>query len=343
MFPFFSRPNAFAIDVTDESIQLLEVRGNGKMKVRMSSHVDLPKGIVQDGKILDPQKLSEQIKKSCEHATPHAPKAHRVVSALPESCVFSLHLSLDRKLNRTVLPKAILEQAERSLPISLDECVHDFQVLGSTASTHEILFAAASKTTVQAYHETLRLAGFDLQVLEPESLALCRAIVSSSSFEPKKGSMIFCTDPRSVDFLFVDAGGLQLSVTIPIVFPPPTKEAIPETPQKKGKGRIKAGEKIVGRGSRRTSAIPSSVIEEAKRAIDYYQRKMGSLVSRGIMGGGSQAGEWQDELSQAVGFAFEPATLPCVLEGGSAYHMSVVCGLAMRATRGSPGINFVQS
>ena len=96
----------------------------------------------------------------------------------------------------------MLQEAENHIPFSVEEASISFQVIGSSGEKREhldILLVAFPASLVRAYTDVLKESGFIPVLLEPESLAIARALVPP---------------PGNESFLLIDFGATQTSFII---------------------------------------------------------------------------------------------------------------------------------
>ena len=71
----FFQKQVFGIDISDYSVELLELEKTGpQIKVRSYARIILEKGVVENGKIISKGVLVSEIAKLLERAEPYLPK-----------------------------------------------------------------------------------------------------------------------------------------------------------------------------------------------------------------------------------------------------------------------------
>lgn len=338
------RTQAFALDLSDSTLQMLEIQ-SGKAGATSSIRLEIPPGLIQEGEIKDQAALAEVIRTAYSQSQPAPPVTRRVIAELPESRTLSIHLTIPHEVQQKQLMDAVVEQAEARLPVNLDDYGWDYQVLGTTGrGDYEVLFAAAPAKLIQEYEQTISLAGLELCVLELESLALSRAILQPKDIPIDSAVVILDIGGRSSSLLVVDQAGLQLSVTIFVA-----GDALTQAISKKLKLKDDTAEKRKRRSGFKDAELASPMrkaltplFDEYRRLVEYYQKKMQKQVARVLLVGGSSALiGLREELASNFGVPCESASLSCQLHGIESQQIAVACGLAMRASRLSSGINFI--
>lgn len=75
-------------------------------------------------------------------------------------------------ITQEALTSTILDKAREVIPTPLDELLYDFSVLGTTAESHIILFAATPKDTLQTYFQTLEKKQSIASFIIPDTIAI---------------------------------------------------------------------------------------------------------------------------------------------------------------------------
>jgi type IV pilus assembly protein PilM len=341
----FGVPAAFALDISDSTLQIMEVGGRDLGKVASFSHTDIPKGLMENGRVLDQPKLAEAIRNAIKTASPRKPRTKKVVAELPESQTFTHHFSVERQAGRQNLREAVRLLAEETMPFALAEYVWDFEVLNATDEASEILFAAAPKELVEAYKHTLLLAGLELRILESESMALTRSIVEIKKIPTESLGVVIDIGGRATTLAFVDSNGLELSINIPVAGDSLTaaistalkidEAAAEKLKREKGFQDPKAAEAM--------RAAFSPLIKQYQQATSYIQTKTRRTLRGALLAGGSSALPGiVDELKTMLGLPVDFGKPPFSVNGLLPHQIVVVSGLAMKAKKLSTGINLVQ-
>ena len=150
--------------IDDSSLNLLVTHGK---QVKKWASVSLNPGLVNDGVITDPTQVANEITQLLE-AQKAGKKLIAGLSGL--HCLYRL-ISLP-SLPKYVVPEAINREAERLLPVNLDEFHLSWQAIYESAQEIKIFLAAHPRNATDALIETLRLAGVEPNLdLAPLALA----------------------------------------------------------------------------------------------------------------------------------------------------------------------------
>lgn len=182
-FTLFPIPNflaspSFGLDISDESlkfIQLLPTR-NGIKLGKYGEH-KIPTGIIESGKIKDPQKLREILSFVRKE---QGLKSVRV--SLPEEQVYLFKLKLD-KAGLTSVRESIELSLEEHIPISAEDSIFDYEILSEDDQKLELQVAAIPKNVIEDYLVVFQDALIVAQSFELEAQAISRAIIKKGDLD----------------------------------------------------------------------------------------------------------------------------------------------------------------
>jgi len=115
--------------------------------------------------------------------------SENVIASLPESHVFTRVIELP-KISKKEIEKAVFWEAEKYLPISIEDVNLNFQILPSDTTLDkeektEVLLIAAPKALVNNFVKILEKTGLIPLALEPESMAIARSICYNEESFPE--------------------------------------------------------------------------------------------------------------------------------------------------------------
>lgn len=187
MFSFL--PNAFGLDISDRSIKAIWL-AKEREGFELSSWIskDIPTGLVEGGEIKDVKKVAALARETIDSVKGKRIKTPYVAVSLPEERSFLSVVQMP-KAQEKELKTAIMLEAENYIPLPLEEVALDFQIIPSADKDQrehfDVLLAAFPKTIVNGYAEVAKQSGFIPVVLEPESIAIARALIKEGiSAEP---------------------------------------------------------------------------------------------------------------------------------------------------------------
>jgi len=186
MNDFFQKPS-FGLDLSDLSLKIVQLKEK-KGSLTLSNFIkqDIPKGLIEGGKIKKEDELVKVLKKAFSKIKGESFKGARVVCNLPEEKVFIRIIQLP-KMSDQEIAKAVTWEAEAHIPLSIDEVYLGWQVIEPIFEhiDHlDVLIAATPKTLVNQYLSFLNKSGLKPIALEPESLAVVRSLTTNDDLTP---------------------------------------------------------------------------------------------------------------------------------------------------------------
>lgn len=208
-------PKVFGIDLSDLSIKALQLEKSGEREgVRSYSCVDIPPGIIEDGKIIYKEKVIELLKEAVRIAAPNKITSRKVVCSLPESKAFIRIITIP-KMKKEEAEEAVKWEMEATIPLPIDQVYFDWQFLGeSSTNKQSVLTVAVSKDIVDDCTEVLLKAGLEVYGLEVESLASARSLVKEKK-EDNSSWLIVDLGARRTSFIMVVKGAVYFTSSIP--------------------------------------------------------------------------------------------------------------------------------
>jgi type IV pilus assembly protein PilM len=176
---FNSEVEYFGVDIGSGGIRLMQLKkGGGQPGLMTYGHVELPAGVSASDSPVDIAKVAAALKQLVKDAKVSAKYA---VAGVPSSKVFASVISTP-KLSHQELGKAIALQADQYIPMDTKDVKLDWVVIGpgKTDREQEVLVVAAPNTVTEKYLSIFEQAGVELIALEPNAVALARAVVPAS-------------------------------------------------------------------------------------------------------------------------------------------------------------------
>lgn len=201
-----SGKSVVGLDIGSTAIKAVELTRNGKtLMVTGFGQLEV------DGS--DPQAVSQGIAELMKEG---GFRSKRVVSSVSGQKVVIRYLSM-APMSEEELRNAIIFEAEKYIPFTLDECVMDCQRLEDAgaadpqgAGQNNVLLVAVTKDHVEEHLKTLGAAGVAPEVVDVDAFALSNAwdLVATSA-KAKEGDA-----PADGVVAFVDIGASKTSVNI---------------------------------------------------------------------------------------------------------------------------------
>jgi len=165
------------LDVSASAIKMIElVRDAEGYRVESYGVEPLPENTVVDQNIVELDVVAEAIKRLKATSGFTAKWAAVAVSG---SAVITKTIEVPASLNEVQIEEQLLLEADQYIPYPLDEVALDFQVLGPSARSEdllEVLLAACRREHVDARQAVLESAGLEPEVIDIEAHCVQRAI-----------------------------------------------------------------------------------------------------------------------------------------------------------------------
>ena len=209
-------PQIFGIDLSDISIKIVQLEKEGNIgKVRSFSFIDIPPGYIEDGKIIDKDKVASIIREAIKRAGPKKIRSRKVICSLPESKAFLRIINIP-KMEEQEVEEAIKWEMEANIPLSMDQVYFDWQLLDTESKNKQnILTVAVAKEIVDDEMEVLKKAGLDVYGLEVESIASARSLISEKETKKDSTSLIVDLGSKRTSFIMVVGGVPFFTSSIP--------------------------------------------------------------------------------------------------------------------------------
>ena len=199
METFDQEQNYFGLDLGNSSIKVAQLRElHGKPTLVTYGDMDIPENVLASDSQIDQDKVAEFVKQLASDA---GVSSKNVIASLPSSSSFTAIIKTP-KLGDKELGESIGYQAEKYIPMPLDQVKLDWAVVAENPDTSElsVLLVAAPNNIANKYLNIIQKAGFELLALEINALALARSL----------------TVPDKVDstVMVLDIGTLSTDITI---------------------------------------------------------------------------------------------------------------------------------
>ena len=213
---FHIEPAIFGLEVSDTSIKVLELGSDGqKSFIRSFNNLDIPSGIVEEGRIIRKEKLALLIRQAVNTARPKKIKTRKVVCSLPESKVFLRIVSIP-KMKEVEAKEAVKWEMEANIPLAIDQVYYDWQFLEiSGDGKQEVLTVAVAKEVVDDFISVLEMADLEPYGFEAETTANIRSIIPSTEGQNPQSSLIIDLGSKKTSFIIQRSGVPYFTSSIP--------------------------------------------------------------------------------------------------------------------------------
>ncbi|PIU81067.1 MAG: hypothetical protein CO140_01645 [Candidatus Moranbacteria bacterium CG_4_9_14_3_um_filter_40_7] len=211
-------PKFFGLDLSDLSLKIFQVEKIGKFdRIRNFCSLPIARGNIEDGKIIDKEKVAQIIREAVKKAGPKKINTKKVVCSLPESNIF-LRIIHIPKIEKEEANQAIKWEMEANIPLPIEEVYFDWQFLEdepeSGKNKQSVLTVAVSRKVVDDFMETFKLSGLEVYDLEIESIASARSLVSSAE-KRENISLIVDIGAKRTSFIMVEGNVPCFTSSIP--------------------------------------------------------------------------------------------------------------------------------
>jgi len=169
MFGLGKKPTTFGLDIGTSSVKVVELaEARGGLSLVTFSSVPLPRDVIAEGTIKDVAVVSEAIKEAVDKAGITSKSAVISISGR-EGITKRVPLP---KVSPKELSDAIWLEAEHHIPFAVDDVFLDYQVVGESGNTMDVMLVAVKRVKVLEYVAAVEDAGFQAVVVDLDAFAL---------------------------------------------------------------------------------------------------------------------------------------------------------------------------
>jgi len=210
---FSTAETAFGLDISDQSLRLIQIAKAGRrLKIKSYNEIKLPAGCLIKGEINQPEILAKNLEKLIKTKFGRGELSREAIIALPETETFLKTLEIEAERSEE-LPDKIKQILPQSLPLNLDELYWDWQIAAPQGSGYQIIVGASPKKIVDDYLKIFTEAGLIPTVLEIEAAAISRLLIECNQEEAPQ---IIIDIGQSRTGLFLYDNGIKFTVSLPI-------------------------------------------------------------------------------------------------------------------------------
>ncbi len=170
--PFKKKTHLAGLDIGSRSIKAAEVvKSRGGYSLKNFGMIDLPLGIIEDGAIKEPEKVTEAIR-----------ELFKINRFNIKNVAISIggYSVIVKKINIQSMPEELLQEtihleAEQYIPFDINEVNLDFQILGENENNPNqmgVLLVAAKKDMIDEYVNIIEMAGLNPSLVDVDAFAL---------------------------------------------------------------------------------------------------------------------------------------------------------------------------
>ena len=295
---FSGQKKLVGLDIGSSSLKLAEIIGSSRGYVlNRFLHIPLPKGIITDGVLADPNALTLKIKELFRNS---GCGRKGIVTSLAGNSVIIKKVTLDQ-INETELRDLIHDEAGKYLPFdNMDDVNYDFQILGDNSynpNQMDIIIVAAKKDMVNSYLEAVTAAGLNVMIMDVAPFVLESVYESNYEFDNSE-IVVIINIGASTTGINVLKGGMSIFTRDFAL----AGNSITESLQEKYKVTFEEAEKIKIDGIPDASDgdnldLKNSILDfaqpiclEIERSIDYFRSTFGGEFIKHVLLAGGSAG-----------------------------------------------------
>jgi len=286
-FSFFPG-RSLGIDISDLSIEITSLGGTSESPQLLAmGRIELTPGIVENGKVLEKEKLKNYIQNLIKSPEIGEIQTKRCVFSIPESKSSVHTVKLAPDLNKRSRIEFIKSQASQIFPYSLKDLYLNFTIRKG-GEGEEALLVAAPKNTVDDYLEVLKGLKLQLLALEVESESLGRSLIRD-----EETTLIADIGARTTNLSVFDEKKLRLSVSVEIAgnkFTQSLAEKLKISKEEAEKIKKKSGLNPEPKGGKIFLILQKEIqgiIQEIIEIEKYFQKKENKKIKKIILAGGS--------------------------------------------------------
>ncbi|MEK7074834.1 MAG: pilus assembly protein PilM, partial [Patescibacteria group bacterium] len=300
------RNNSIGVDISDTTIEVVELIVQGDdIKIKAAGSALLAPGIVENGRVKNPDLLASALHEVLASAHPNPISAGSIVFGLPESQMYTYVFDLG-PYTEAERDDRIRKEAYTNIPLDERELTFSYSMLREDAGGARVLLVATSKEVFGEWLGFFERAGFAVTFFDVEILAAFRAIFKQHPSEPvcivdigAAFTVIAIFNSEGLQYIYsLKTAGNMMTAAIADAFGISEKEAEDR--------KISMG--MLGQEGKLFSVLEKSfrpVIESIRTSLTGFHERFGQEPSEIILiGGGSKVNGLipyvQAQFTQAV-------------------------------------------
>ncbi len=169
------------LEIEAGSLAAVELKSNGAVELKKTAVENLPPGVIHEGEVVDPERLSEALKSLfAGHKL-----SKQVRLGVGNQSVVMRTLRLPAIEDPKELDAAIRFQAAEEMPMPMDQAVLEHQVVGGVPPTEnapaqiDVVVVAARREMISSFLEPMRRAGLEPFAIDLAAFGMIRALADS--------------------------------------------------------------------------------------------------------------------------------------------------------------------
>ena len=287
----FTSEQVIGLDISDASMEAVILDPKRKAwQVYSYARFRLSPGVIENGQILQPDKLKEDLKKMFTLGKPHAMRSNSVLLSLPDARIFTKLLDLPKNLKKKDLLLAAENKAAEYIPEDKENLLSVVKILSPQNGQNEVFYAAAPKGLVMEWVKVMESLGLDIIGFTMESISSFAGLEDSLK---KEETLLLDIGSRHTNAVIFDAEGIRDSINISIAGDKitdaiATKLNISHLAAEEKKKTIGMDPSVdQGQVMWVIQGQMQPVADELKKFINFYEESHGRQVKKMILIGGS--------------------------------------------------------
>ena len=203
----------FSLDIGTNSMRIVQLSGGSQRgwSLQRYAYIPIDQRLTQDSSDLGKKRLGEAIMGAVEQA---GIKTKNLALGIPASKTFTSIVETET-LPEKELAKSFKYEIDKYVPMAMSDAKADYIVLGPSPNDPaktEILVSSVAKDYAESTMETIEKAGFNIIAMEPEPLAMARALAIPGAID---ATMIVDFGEKSTDLVIVFKDKPRLVRNIP--------------------------------------------------------------------------------------------------------------------------------
>ncbi len=171
-------PATIGLDISSSAVRLIQFsRGESGIRIEHFAIEPLADGVVKDQAVMDSSAVAAAIERAVRRS---GAKTKYCAVSVSGSAVMTKTISLPAEMSDVELESQIEIEADQYIPYSLDEVSRDFEVLGPSkrsADLVDVLLAACKSENIDSLTSAVDQSGLKARVIDVEAYAIANAFV----------------------------------------------------------------------------------------------------------------------------------------------------------------------
>jgi type IV pilus assembly protein PilM len=169
LFGLGRKPATFGLDIGTSAVKAVELgEARGTWALKAMASVPLPREAIAEGSIRDTMVVAEAIKECVDKA---GIKAKGAVISVSGREGMTKRVTLPRASAKE-LADAMLTEAEHHIPFAVDDVFLDYQVVGESGNTMDVVLVAVKRVKILEYVAAVEEAGLQALVVDLDDFAV---------------------------------------------------------------------------------------------------------------------------------------------------------------------------